>query len=78
MRTLLLLLFICNFTFSQTKREEKTEKPHTPVEIKVGDHYPTEEKIVTEEFIDDDYYIIKDFPDGITLAKAYELIKVKK
>lgn len=53
MRTLLLLLFICNFTFSQTKKEEKTEKPHTPVEIKVGDHYPTEEKIVTEEFIDE-------------------------
>ena len=53
MRTLLLLLFICNFTFSQTKKEEKTKKPHTPVEIKVGDHYPTEEKIVTEEFIDE-------------------------
>ncbi len=53
MRTLLLLLFICNFTFSQTKKEEKTEKPNTPVEIKVGDHYPTEEKIVTEEFIDE-------------------------
>lgn len=34
--------------------------------------------LVTEEFIDDDYYMIKDFPDGITLAKAYELIKVKK
>jgi TonB family protein len=53
MRTLILLLFIYNFTFSQTKKEEKTEKPHIPVEIKAGDNYPTEEKIVTEEFIEE-------------------------
>jgi protein TonB len=53
MRTLLLFLLIYNFTFSQTKKEEKTEKPYIPVEIKVGDNYPTEEKIVTDEFTDE-------------------------
>ena len=36
MRTLLLFLFIYNFTFSQTKKE-KIEKDITPVEIKASD-----------------------------------------
>ena len=36
MRTLLLLLFICNFTFSQTKKD-KIEQDITPVEIKASD-----------------------------------------
>lgn len=53
MRTLILLLFIYNFTFSQTKKGDKIEKTQIPVEIKVGDSYPAEEKIVTEEYIDE-------------------------
>jgi hypothetical protein len=36
MRTLLLFLFIYNFTFSQTKKE-KIEQDITPVEIKASD-----------------------------------------
>lgn len=34
--------------------------------------------LITEEFNGCDYYMIKDYPDSITLAKAYELIAVKK
>jgi len=36
MRTLLLFIFICNFTFSQTKKD-KIEQDITPVEIKASD-----------------------------------------
>ena len=53
MRTLLILFLICNFTFSQTKKEEKIEKPHVPVEIKAGDIYTTEVKAETAEYIDE-------------------------
>lgn len=34
--------------------------------------------LITDEFSGSDYYMIKDYPDSITLAKAYELIAVKK
>ena len=53
MRTLLILFLICNFTFSQTKKEEKIEKPHVPVEIKAGDIYTTEVKAETDELFDE-------------------------
>ena len=76
MRTLLILFLICNFTFSQTKKEEKIEKPHVPVEIKAGDIYTTEVKAETDELFDESipFAVVEQIP----LLKASKNVEKKE